>query len=99
MKTGRNVYMLPLFLAALFFVSCSTMQPTRPITDVSIEQLKKMLDQKSDFLLVDTRTEYEFRQGHIPGALNIPPHRFDGLAALLPSDKDLQIIFYCRGHG
>jgi len=50
-------------------------------------------------LIVDTRGEYEYRQGHIPGAINIPQEQFDNIEALMPKDKDMQIVFYCRGFG
>jgi rhodanese-related sulfurtransferase len=71
----------------------------RSIGDVKAEELKQMLDQKQAFVLVDNRTEYEFKEGHIPGSINIPAHRFDVIGTLLPSDKKARLIFYCRGTG
>ncbi len=46
-------------------------------------------------LLLDVRTQGEFRGGHIDGALNIPvgslPSRMDELG-----DRDVSIVVYCR---
>jgi hypothetical protein len=73
---------------------------TAPFRTIDSKELKDMLnDDKQKFLLVDTRTEFEFRQNHIPGAISIAPHRFRELTTLLPGDKDFPIVFYCRGTG
>ena len=50
-------------------------------------------------MLIDTRTPDEYKDGHIPGALNIQPDRIKPAAAKLPKDKSTAIIFYCRGAG
>lgn len=48
-------------------------------------------------LIIDTRSDAEFQNGHVSGAINIAPDRF---MAGLPSElknvaKDEQIIVYC----
>ena len=50
-----------------------------------------------NFLLVDSRNPEEFREAHIPGAVNIPQKNMDRLLGLFPADKSTQIIFYCNG--
>ncbi|MDH3867004.1 MAG: rhodanese-like domain-containing protein [Desulfobulbaceae bacterium] len=47
---------------------------------------------------MDTRPEKEYRQGHIPNAINIPSSQFKSIRNLLPQDKVMPIIFYCRGY-
>ncbi len=84
-----------MFLAA----SCATTGGPGHIGNVKAERLKQMIDRREAFTLVDNRTEYEFREGHIPGSINIPAHRFDAIGTLLPSDKRTHLIFYCRGTG
>ncbi len=66
---------------------------------ISAEELKKMMDAKKQIVLVDSRTEQEFAQGHIPKAINIPPEKVNGIAALLPKSKTVPLVFYCRGAG
>jgi predicted sulfurtransferase len=84
--------------AMLMLFACATPQPPQRSTgNLSAEQLKALVDSKAPMTLVDTRTEYEFRKGHIPGAINIPPHKFPVLDTLLPPDKSAHVIFYCRG--
>jgi len=50
-----------------------------------------------DFLLVDSRNPEEYREAHIPGAVNIPQKKMEEMLGLLPADKTAEIIFYCNG--
>lgn len=45
--------------------------------------------------VLDVRPEDEFRQGHIPGALNLPISQLQERIAELPRDQE--VIAYCRG--
>jgi len=45
--------------------------------------------------VLDVRPEDEFRQGHLPGALNIPLAQLERQLAELPADRE--IVAYCRG--
>ena len=66
---------------------------------VSAEQVRERLTDGRKVMLIDTRTPDEYKDGHIPGALNIQPDRIKPAAAKLPKDKSTAIIFYCRGAG
>jgi phage shock protein E len=65
----------------------------------SADELKSMLDKKTKLVVVDSRTAEEYRQGHIPAAVNIPPDQLHLTSALLPKDKKILLVFYCRGVG
>ena len=45
--------------------------------------------------VLDVRPEDEFRQGHLPSALNIPLAQLERRLAELPADRE--IVAYCRG--
>jgi rhodanese-related sulfurtransferase len=45
--------------------------------------------------VLDVRPEDEFRQGHVPGALNIPLSQLERRLAELPLDRE--VVAYCRG--
>jgi phage shock protein E len=47
-------------------------------------------------LLVDVRTEQEFADGHVDGAVNIEWDKTDDLIAAIGDDKQRQVVFYCR---
>lgn len=88
---------LALCLLLLFSASASAMA----LRDLSADELKQRLDQPRRIVVVDTRTEQEFRQGHISGAINITSqasNQFQDIARLLPENKDVPLVFYCRGY-
>ncbi|MDH4317767.1 MAG: rhodanese-like domain-containing protein [Desulfobulbaceae bacterium] len=65
---------------------------------ISPEQLKELVEsKKDDFTVVDVRDEEEFRQGHIPGAMNIPSEVFATNSGVL--DKNKTIVVYCNSGG
>jgi rhodanese-related sulfurtransferase len=68
-------------------------------SSIGAEELKKLVDAKKQVTIVDARTEKEFREGHVPSAINVPPDKVSGIAALLPKDKNSLLVFYCRGAG
>ncbi|HEV2905532.1 MAG TPA: rhodanese-like domain-containing protein [Pyrinomonadaceae bacterium] len=59
---------------------------------ISAEELHKLW-QKDEVLIVDTRLEPAFKQGHIRGAILIPTNEFASRADELPKSK--MIVTYC----
>ncbi len=50
-------------------------------------------------IVIDTREDFEYKQGHVEGSLNIPPEQFMGNVVpqqLADTGKDTPIIVYCR---
>lgn len=58
--------------------------------------VKRVKEKKGDFLLLDTRTNEAFEQGHIEGAWCLPLAEIEKLASSLPKDKEL--VTYCWNH-
>ena len=70
---------------------------------INTEELAKIYNTPpANFLLVDTRQDWEYRSGHIKGAVNFPIEptwwsRWRSqarLANLLGPDKDRMVVFY-----
>ena len=59
---------------------------------ITAEELHKLW-QKDEVLIVDTRNEPSFKQGHIRGAILIPTGEFASRADELPKGK--MIVTYC----
>ncbi|GAB4490719.1 MAG: hypothetical protein OHK006_23910 [Thermodesulfovibrionales bacterium] len=87
-----------LLLAVVLLLGVSALSSAQDFRNIGAEELKKMLDSKKA-VAVDARPADEFRQGHIPGAINIPPEKLGSIAGLLPKDKKKALVFYCRGVG
>ena len=50
---------------------------------------------RGDAVFVDARSASNFRQGHIPGAVNVPINRVKQQLNVLPTDKETLLITYC----
>ena len=78
--------------------------------DVELEELRTLLEE--DVFLVDVRTRHEFeglagahcdpRQGHIPGAVNLPLDRIlecrsvEDVRALVGQPPGTEVVAYCH---
>ena len=61
-------------------------------------ELKQMIDSSSkDVVIVDVRDESEYKEGHIPTAINIPVETFAAKSEVLPKEK--KIVVYCNTGG
>jgi len=65
------------------------------IQEVSITEVKKMIDTKEDIILLDVRDKEEYETGHIPGAINISRGTLELKSHLIIPDKTKKIIVYC----
>lgn len=63
---------------------------------VSYDELQQKLNDKAPIVLLDVRTQEEFDNGHIPGALLLPYDEIDQKALQLLPEKEKEIIIYCR---
>ena len=64
--------------------------------NITAEEAKKIMDTESEYVILDARTEEEFAQGHIPGAILIPDYEIREEAESSLPDKDALILVYCR---
>ena len=101
-KTKQKKYtiMVPLILilqiAALMFLLSGCGSTGTSYEQISQKEAKQMMQEKSDYLIVDVRRPDEFAEGHIPGAINVPNESIsDEQPAELP-DKEQILLIYCR---
>jgi rhodanese-related sulfurtransferase len=64
---------------------------------VTTDELKVMMDQGEDFLLINALSPLEFTQTKIKGSVNIPYGKLKQGKAELPAVKTKKLIFYCMG--
>lgn len=60
-----------------------------------IDQGVEAYRQKKGALLLDVRTQQEYRQGHIPGSKNIPLQAIDKILPMV-NNKDTELYVYCQ---
>ena len=63
---------------------------------ISGAEAKALMDSESGYIIIDARTQSEYDQGHIPGAILIPEYEIAGRAEKELPDKDQLILVYCR---
>ena len=63
---------------------------------ITSAEAMKMLEEESDYLIVDVRTAEEYAEGHIPDAINVPNETIGDLAEESLPDKEQKLFVYCR---
>ena len=59
-------------------------------------EAKELMDSESGYIIIDARTQEEYDEGHIPGAILIPEYEIADRAEKELPDKDQLILVYCR---
>jgi len=67
------------------------------IATVTLDEVKRRIEDKEDYLLVDVREKDEVRQGYIPGAVFLPRGFLEMQAESKLPDKKAKLIVYCAG--
>ena len=63
---------------------------------ISGAEAKALMDSESGYIIIDARTQEEYDQGHIPGAILIPEYEIADRAEKEIPDKNQLILVYCR---
>ena len=63
---------------------------------ITAEEAKKIMNSGEEHIILDTREQDEFDEGHIPGAILIPYTEIENKAEAMLPDKDKLILVYCR---
>ena len=59
-------------------------------------EAKRLMDEESDYIIVDAREQSEYDEGHIKGAIVIPYTEIEQKAEEMLPDKEQLILVYCR---
>ena len=84
---------IPLLLVFLALAGCA---PKYSYTQISMEEAIAMMEESTDYILLDVRTHEEFAELHIPGAICVPNEEIgtDEIPEL--PNKEQLILVYCR---
>lgn len=64
--------------------------------NITAAEAKEIMDSRDGYIILDTRTQAEYEEGHIPGAILIPHDEILEKAEGILTDKDQLILVYCR---
>ena len=65
-------------------------------TQISMDEAVKMMEEESDYIILDVRRPDEFAEKHIPNAINVPNENIGTEEIPELPDKEQLILVYCR---
>ena len=88
-----------LLLAVMLLTACG--QDTEKdqgavYVNITAEEAKQIMDNEEGYIILDVRTQEEYDEGHIPGAIVISHEEITEKAEKVLTDKDQLILVYCR---
>ena len=90
---------LILIFLALLMTACGQEKENKQeavYMNITAQEAKEIMDTQTGYVILDTRTQEEFDEGHIPGAILIPYDEVLKKAEGILTDKDQLILVYCR---
>ena len=88
-----------LLLAVMMLTACGQDKENAQgavYVNITAEEAKQIMDTEEGYIILDVRTQEEYDQGHIPGAIVISHEEIAEKANEMLPDKDQLILVYCR---
>ena len=94
----RNKRFLLMLLTLAFPLGCIGCSDGGSATyeQISGAEAKALMDSESGYIIIDARTQPEYDEGHITGAILIPEYEIADRAEKELPDKNQLILVYCR---
>ena len=86
-------------LTALLLAACGQNHHQETVymyMNITAQEAKEIMDTQKGYVILDVRTQEEYDQGHIPGAIVIPHEEITEKAEAVLQDKKQLILVYCR---
>ena len=88
-----------LILSVMLLTACGQDKENRQeavYVNITAAQAKEIMDTQEGYVILDTRTQEEYDESHIPGAIVISHEEILEKAEDVLTDKDQLILVYCR---
>ena len=88
-----------LLLAVMMLTACGQDKENNQgavYVNITAEEAKQIMDNEEGYIILDVRTQEEYDQGHIPGAIVISHEEIAEKAEGVLTDKNQLILVYCR---
>lgn len=87
---------IPFLMSLLLLVGCASQLKESTYRQITMDEAIVMMEEESNYIILDVRTPEEFSEKHIPGAINIPNETIGTEEVPELPDKDQLILIYCR---
>ena len=96
----KNLILLAIaMISCMALTACGTEEASKEdasYQQISTEEAVKMMEEEEDYIILDVRTEGEYEEKHIPGAVLVPNETIGTEEIEELPDKEQMILVYCR---
>ena len=85
-----------ILLGAIIFCLAGCNKETNEYIQISMDEAIKMMEEETDYIILDVRRADEFAEKHIPDAINVPNESIEDDDIPELKDQDQLILVYCR---
>lgn len=98
MKKVKGLIIMLIISLSLFGITACNGENGKTLTyeQITAKEAKTIMDAETEYIIIDARTEEEFTEGHIKGAVLIPEYEIKDRAEKELPDKETLILVYCR---
>jgi len=97
MKKMVYVLIIPFLFLLAGLVEAVDIEAVKKVKIITTDQLKKLYDEKSDMVLINSLSPIEFAEERISDSVNLPYMHIKTGKAKLPDDRNKMLVFYCKG--
>ena len=87
---------IPILMMLLLLTGCGAQSSETTYRQISMEEAVTMMEEETEYIILDVRTAEEYSEKHIPGAINIANESIGTEDIPELPDKDQLILVYCR---
>lgn len=98
MRKTKRWFIIMILLSIFGFAACGAVgiDGDHTYEQISAKKAKEIMDTEKDYIIVDARTQSEFDEGHIEGAILIPEYEIAKRAEKEIPNKNAIVLVYCR---
>ena len=100
----KDIFVILAMILSLGLIGCdknAEAEQTQNVSDITYTQISMdeavtMMEEETDYIILDVRRPDEFADKHIPNAINVPNETIGEEEIPELPDKDQMILVYCR---
>lgn len=87
--------LIPILVIIMLLTACGS-EPNNTYRQITMDEAIVMMEEEKDYIILDVRTIDEYKDKHIPDAINVPNEAIKAKEPKELPDKDQLILVYCR---
>lgn len=87
---------IPFLISVLLLTGCGISGQSSSYQQISMKKAMELMETEKNYIILDVRTQEEYAQKHIPGAICVPNETITTNEIPELPQKDQLILVYCR---